>query len=552
MITVKEILNLDSLQGGGLVAGGDFINNQVESVNIMDAPDSMHWVRPNELILTTGYPINTNPEDLACLVHMLKEKGCAALGIKMDRYFEIEGSPIIDLANEYGLPIISLPYKSPFSQIISEVMIGMLKYDLDEKTKEIFDEALNEEDLDGFIRTASKLLNGNVSLESHYLENPICYSNGEYSKTLTDAICDERDNNTDYFNSYYFVKNNRVISVNINNFIERHIFPLKFKSETLGVFSLWRENKEPLSNFELITIDYIFPILKFILRENKKKKLVDHKMNSMIGMELINYIPQNKKLFARKIKSSGLDFRSNFKVLTISVKNLNFSKDIAGNDDYNYSYYLSKLNNTISKNTGIKTFIFFYEDNLIVIFYNLNRNNQHELNNIISKIENIVNVSDMFIDNIIGKDLNIGLSKEYQRIERTGNAYQESLIAIEIGREKDAVMNEYIDLGIMKYLYNDNNHKLNSIVEDTIMPILDNKSNLQDLFYTLDVFFKNNENKVQTADELFIHRNTLHYRLNQIKELTGLDINIIPDKLSLYLGVTAYNLLKDPNNNSKI
>ena len=80
MITVKDILNLDSMKGGSLVAGKDFINNQVESINVMDAPDSMQWVKPNELILTTGYPINTNPENLTSLIRMLKDKGCAALG----------------------------------------------------------------------------------------------------------------------------------------------------------------------------------------------------------------------------------------------------------------------------------------------------------------------------------------------------------------------------------------------------------------------------------------------------------------------------------------
>ena len=148
MITVKEILELDSMKGGSIVGGKHFINNQVKSINVMDAPDSMHWVKPNELILTTGYPIDTDPENLTSLISMLKEKGCAALGIKMNRYFEIEGSTIINLANKYGLPVISLPYESAFSQIISEAMGRMLKYNNDEKIKKILDEALNEEDLD--------------------------------------------------------------------------------------------------------------------------------------------------------------------------------------------------------------------------------------------------------------------------------------------------------------------------------------------------------------------------------------------------------------------
>lgn len=57
------------------------------------------------------------------------------------------------------------------------------------------------------------------------------------------------------------------------------------------------------------------------------------------------------------------------------------------------------------------------------------------------------------------------------------------------------------------------------------------------LLKTLTVFFEQNCDVAQTCQNLYIHRNTLRYRLDKIKAETGLDINKIDDKTQLYLAV---------------
>ena len=71
-------------------------------------------------------------------------------------------------------------------------------------------------------------------------------------------------------------------------------------------------------------------------------------------------------------------------------------------------------------------------------------------------------------------------------------------------------------------------------------PLFENCESLRDyptLLNTLTVYFRHNEQIKATSEALFIHANTLRYRLDQIKRITGLDWSKSPDKIKLFLGV---------------
>ena len=67
------------------------------------------------------------------------------------------------------------------------------------------------------------------------------------------------------------------------------------------------------------------------------------------------------------------------------------------------------------------------------------------------------------------------------------------------------------------------------------------KEHQTEFYKTLKVYLENNENAVQSARELFIHRSTFLYRLERIKEMTGLDLNN-PD-MRLYC-LLSYRILE--------
>ena len=75
----------------------------------------------------------------------------------------------------------------------------------------------------------------------------------------------------------------------------------------------------------------------------------------------------------------------------------------------------------------------------------------------------------------------------------------------------------------------------------------DSKRGNSHLIRTLRVFFSSNANQSETAEKLFLHRNSVLYRLERIQKLTGLDLNDSRARLALQLGLLA---IEDQERNS--
>lgn len=71
--------------------------------------------------------------------------------------------------------------------------------------------------------------------------------------------------------------------------------------------------------------------------------------------------------------------------------------------------------------------------------------------------------------------------------------------------------------------------------------IQNDKEKQTDLLRTLEVYLANNGKGKQTANELFIHPNTLNYRIKQIQELTNIDFNDFNVKTYLYTELLLLN-----------
>ncbi len=125
MPTIKWLLKDSGLSNLRLLTSFNHINDPIQSVNVLDNPDVSKWFKKNELILTTGFVFLDNPELQRSIVRDLKEFGCAALAIKIRRYFHSIPEAILDEAAKLDFPIIELPFFYSFSSI-SQVVFNQL------------------------------------------------------------------------------------------------------------------------------------------------------------------------------------------------------------------------------------------------------------------------------------------------------------------------------------------------------------------------------------------------------------------------------------------
>ena len=56
-VPLRDALNLPALDGARVLAGATGLGRRVRYVNVMEVPDILDWVKPDELLLTTAYPL---------------------------------------------------------------------------------------------------------------------------------------------------------------------------------------------------------------------------------------------------------------------------------------------------------------------------------------------------------------------------------------------------------------------------------------------------------------------------------------------------------------
>lgn len=120
-IQLRDILNVDLLQDAEVLAGERGLSNSIVSVNVMEVPDIIDWVRPGEFLLTTAYTFSDDIEMFEALIPKLKAKRVCGMGIKTQRYISEVPERVLRVADEIDFPIIRIPQSVQYGDLIKEI-----------------------------------------------------------------------------------------------------------------------------------------------------------------------------------------------------------------------------------------------------------------------------------------------------------------------------------------------------------------------------------------------------------------------------------------------
>lgn len=115
-LLIKNIIELNLLEGAKIVAGQNGGDNEVLWVNLMEILDSLDSLQKGELLVTTGYQI----DDYSLykdIILKLKNKGVAGIAIQTGYYTDKIPDYIKISADKYDFPVIQLPQNLTFSHI---------------------------------------------------------------------------------------------------------------------------------------------------------------------------------------------------------------------------------------------------------------------------------------------------------------------------------------------------------------------------------------------------------------------------------------------------
>ena len=126
----------------------------------------------------------------------------------------------------------------------------------------------------------------------------------------------------------------------------------------------------------------------------------------------------------------------------------------------------------------------------------------------------------------------VGIGTAVEEIKDLATSFKEAQVALEVGKvfDTEKTIVSYDHLGVARLIY-----QLPTTLCDMFLREVFRKGSIdsldQETLFTIQKFFENNLNVSETSRKLFVHRNTLVYRLEKIKRLTGLDLREFDDAI---------------------
>ena len=242
--------------------------------------------------------------------------------------------------------------------------------------------------------------------------------------------------------------------------------------------------------------------------------------------------PKQEELYV--VSLSQRDFHVHWTYTAIVIHVSSRSKDLVSR--------MKKLADALISHMkhDFKNFTFF-ENNLEIIGVCANYN--------LEELRAFVKEMSVFLNSILAKEetFTLGVGKQTKSIRCLYKSYNQALSIQKLQKSKkiDPGICFYADLGIYKLLMGiEDKEILSEFYQNSIAPVIEyDEKNGSDLYETLRCYLKNNGSVKDTAQALFVHRNTINYKLNKIEELLDMDLSTNQARLTLTLGYMLKDML---------
>lgn len=178
------------------------------------------------------------------------------------------------------------------------------------------------------------------------------------------------------------------------------------------------------------------------------------------------------------------------------------------------------------------------ESNVILIKALKSGEDYEEIEKVSQTIVDMMNMEAML-------NVRVAYGTVVSELKDVSKSYKEAKMALEVGKifYVEKRVNAYSTLGIGRLIYQLPVNLCKIFIEEIFgdkMPLEFDEETLT----TINKFFENNLNVSETSRQLFVHRNTLVYRIEKLEKSTGLDIRTFDDALTFKIALMVVNYMK--------
>lgn len=531
-LLVRDVLKRKHFESAKLIAGQHGLDRQVLWTHILEIKDFETLINGGELILTTGVGLQLERETQIAYLQNLIRNEAAGLCIEIGDYFDHVPVELIAMANAHHFPIII------FEEIVRFIDITQ---DLHTYIINQHQQALTQLDtLSKTFMELSLMPNGILKILQvlHQDTNAPFLFVSEDTKSF-----------------YYPMEAKKYLRV-----MEEHCQQLELQ-EPLHLLSLGKDH------FVIIPVNGLGQVWGYLCMHSELLKQSDYTLLNLerATMSIAHILMRNRMLQERQqsredefilalIQGQPVDIQYYQSYLPIESRNL-FYRVVVFNlhDEANTvpeeEWQEIQLQNAMYVRSILKKLGFFptvsvrQHEIIILAFFiaaDYMKDNRDAFDQAISQI--IARKAAQFFEQLT---LSCGISNVYQTIESVHLGYKEAKSAIQMQHHQLTSSIYYKDLGVYRLLLQQDQTALLQFVKDYLQEILvlDQKSS-HDLFQTLAVYLSCNGAKNDTAEQLFIVRQTLYKRIERLESILGADFLQAPHRLNIEMAVKAYELLQ--------
>lgn len=538
MMTVKELLCLSKLKSIELAAGKDGMNRVVTGAVMLDNPEMVDWMREGELLLTTGYVLKENPELQEEILYALLKNKASGLAIKTRRYFDEIPEVITAKAEQLDFPVLRLPYYMSLSEI-SEIINRHVYMSEDENlyktapSQALFDMIQKNNDIKSLLDQSEQFMKGAFAFLD--LQMKPRYSSVSFPANSAGEP---------FFSEEEAEKYNKLINKTGPVFAEGQgrplIYPIKSAGELLG-YLLYinggcdKPDAEIKSICQKVALAVSLTVLKertfmsFKLRETEKF--------------LDSLVTEGEMTYSEIVKSANycniaIDAPYICCLISfISQYELNETSDWVGTKSLSRKRLAAQWESL----SGGSCRILVKNNNIILILSQDEQLPPHE--QVAMAYEYCREIKEKMIEPGYQDSILLGIGEPAASLSSVYRSYSQALRVVDLmSKINDESVGCYRRYILYEILCDSPFAKL--ALTERLQPLLDyDMTHNTNLMETLEVYFKNCQNSINASKDLFIHRNTLLYRLERISELLDLDFNNSEQILTIQLALKALRIM---------
>ncbi|WP_160692709.1 PucR family transcriptional regulator [Clostridium sp. C2-6-12] len=180
------------------------------------------------------------------------------------------------------------------------------------------------------------------------------------------------------------------------------------------------------------------------------------------------------------------------------------------------------------------------KDDAVIFFIRTEENCMSRLDKALREIQEIIK------KRMDGLSVSVGIGNSYKDLKMMKQSLNEAELAIDSSKCQalDDTITKYKDIGIYGLLFNINNRTVLENYFTEVLGAINGENKENNLIEILETYLNENCNITVTAEKLFLHRNTLKYKIKKIEELLNCDLHKFDDCMKVKIALYTNKVLK--------